>query len=726
MKNHVSNHIFFTFSDVMKSRNPAITGKIPKTNCIAPLLLDASPKAETVVRQSNMIKQTICTLFSIFTILAVPAVWADTPPTVIEINPGKTAGKVNPMIFGNNLESANGKGIFGDRDTNDPINGQGAWNPALGRPVPEVVEIAQTIKLGMLRYPGGCLTHNFDWHQAVGPKNERSYYKFGIDEYIELCRAIGAEPLMNVSEICSPKDAADLVEYLNMPASAQYPWAMKRAMWGHPEPYKVRYFEMANESDHGNHNVKPELHRTASEYASWYLDCAAAMRAKDQNISIGGHAGTGTPVNDPWNATVLKLAGNAMDFFAVHTYVVGGSPEDPREAMQACMAVTDQVVAKLADYRKLVRQQTGKDIPLAITEFNAGFIQEKPLPYRFTFGAALFCADYMREMLKPETNVAFANYWQFLNGYWGYVRTKTNGSETKVKTLAAYPVFVLMGRHTGKTLIDCQVSNEPKIEFRGCNTVTSAKINFQPQEKYVRNLELQLSDVQKPDYTIEITGNDSFVVKFDHINNEAYWNFPSFAVNPDMAYQVKCEVKITTQTGSATPGIGLADARGWSETKSASGSHSSNANSDWTSLQCTLTPLSTAQKFNVVLRLTNGKNFTGTAEFKNIKVAEVVPRTFPPYSAVTALASIGDDAKTIELIVLNKDLDNALPVRIKLPGIISARLWTVTAPDLAVTKHAPDGAWETVSGQNINDITGSGISLTIPARSINALEITLK
>jgi len=665
------------------------------------------------------------TLFSLLAALAAGG--AETPATVIAIDPGKTAGKVNPMIFGNNMEAANGKDIFGDRDTTDPVNGQGAWNPALSQPVPEVVAAARQIKLGMLRYPGGCLTHNFDWHQAVGPKAERTYYKFGIDEYIELCRAIGAVPLMNVSEICSPQDAADLVEYLNMPAESKYPWAMKRAQWGHPEPYGVRYFEMANESDHGNHKAKPQLRRSATEYAQWYLDCAAAMRAKDGSILIGGHAGTGTPVSDPWNATVLKLAGKAMDFFAVHTYVVGGGPEDTREAMQACMAVTDQVVSKLADYRKLVKQETGRDIPLAVTEYNAGFVQEKPVPYRFTFGAALFCADYMREMLKPETNVAFANYWQFLNGYWGYLRTKTSGAETKVETLAAYPVFKLMGEHTLSTLIDCQVGNEPKIEFDGCNGALGAKKEFRLEEKFVRNVDFKLgSGGAKKGYSIEVTGPDSFTVKFDHFNGEAYWEFTPFEVDKAMAYQVSCEVKITTDSGSAAPGIGLADARGWAATHSACGIQANSVNPDWTPLQSTLNALSTAKKMSLVLRLLNGQDFSGTAEYKNIKIAEIERKCFPPYSAITAMATVGSDPKTIQLIVLNKDLDNALPVEVKLAGIASARLWSVSAPDLAVIKNAPDAAYERISGEAVSNITGAGLTLTIPARSINALEIKLK
>ncbi|HCE45433.1 MAG TPA: hypothetical protein DET40_17985 [Lentisphaeria bacterium] len=647
-------------------------------------------------------------------------------PVLIQVDPGKSPGAVNPLIFGNNLEAANGKDIFSSKvDTAEPTNGQGSWNPGLRRPVPEVVEICKSVRMGMLRYPGGCLTHNFDWHQAVGPASERKYFKFGIDEYIELCRAIGAEPLMNVSEICSPKDTADLVEYLNLPAVPEYPWAMKRAQWGHKEPYKVKYFEMANESDHGNHNVQPLLKRNATEYAGWYLSCAEAMRSKDRSILVGGHAGTGTPVSDPWNHTLLKLAGGKMDFLAVHTYAVSGTSDDTSIPMRACMASTDQMEAKLADYRALSRKAAGKEIPLAVTEFNASFIQEKPVPYRFTFGAALFCADYMRVMLKPENNVAFANYWQFLNGYWGYLRTKTENGQTQISTRAPYPVFKLLGEHTDTALLDCRVSNEPRLEFEGFVRAMPAKKNFHAEKVFIRNMDFPLADDSSRPYKIRAKGRNSMEIIFSEFTGESYFEFKDFPVKPGLSYQVSFELKSTPEKGSISPGLGLCDARGWTASKSACGVEGSGDDLDWKSYESSMMILPDAKALYLVLRIRQAQKFSGRIEMRNIRIAEIEPESFPPYSAITAFATGTSDRKVVKLIVMNKHHADDLPAHVSLKNIRSAKIWTVSAPDLAVISNSPDGAFERVSGEPVEGISAEGFTRTFPARSISAVEIVL-
>jgi len=42
-----------------------------------------------------------------------------------------------------------------------------------------------------------------------------------------------------------------------------------------------------------------------------------------------------------------------------------------------------------------LKQTSGKSVGLAITEFNGGFIQEKPVPYRHSLGNALVNADLL-------------------------------------------------------------------------------------------------------------------------------------------------------------------------------------------------------------------------------------------------------------------------------------------------------------------------------------------
>lgn len=188
----------------------------------------------------------------------------------IHIDSGKVRGAVNELVFGHNLEAGDSRGLFSlPADAPEPRTfevgyAQGYWDPVQQRPAPGVVKAMKQFRFGALRYPGGCLAHNFRWKETIGPMAERgsANWSFGLDEYLRLCSALECEPQIIITDYgmeaeLIPQDAADLVEYLNMPATPQYPWAMKRAANGHPEPYGVKYFEIGNESSHGNHGNKP-------------------------------------------------------------------------------------------------------------------------------------------------------------------------------------------------------------------------------------------------------------------------------------------------------------------------------------------------------------------------------------------------------------------------------------------------------------------------------------
>ena len=260
-----------------------------------------------------------CSAF--FGILACTAAHA-APVATITVNARHMSARVQPLVFGHNIEASDAFGIFGNNhEYVAPTTGNGLWNPETQAPAAETVALSKEIGTSMLRYPGGCLVHGFDWKASVGPIVARPHAAFGIDEFIAACRRVGAEPLMMVSDYTgTPQDAADLVEYLNAPADAAHPWAQKRAAGGHPQPYAVRYFEMGNESDHGNHELLPHQRFTGETYGEWFIDCARRMRAIDPKIKLGALMGTGTGPFDPWNAQVLTRVKGLADFIIVHTY----------------------------------------------------------------------------------------------------------------------------------------------------------------------------------------------------------------------------------------------------------------------------------------------------------------------------------------------------------------------------------------------------------------------
>jgi alpha-L-arabinofuranosidase len=60
--------------------------------------------------------------------------------------------------------------------------------------------------MSVLRYASGCLAHNFDSRKTVGPDAKKNGWLFGLDEYLSLSHAIGAVPLITISDYVPPAD----------------------------------------------------------------------------------------------------------------------------------------------------------------------------------------------------------------------------------------------------------------------------------------------------------------------------------------------------------------------------------------------------------------------------------------------------------------------------------------------------------------------------------------
>ena len=110
--------------------------------------------------------------------------------------------------------------------------------------------------LKMLRYGGTMINvPGYRFKNMIGPREQRPPYRghwywwatngFGIEEFVQLCEACGFEAAVAVNVLEDAQDMADMVEYLNGPASSK--WGAERAANGHPEPYGVHYFEIGNE-----------------------------------------------------------------------------------------------------------------------------------------------------------------------------------------------------------------------------------------------------------------------------------------------------------------------------------------------------------------------------------------------------------------------------------------------------------------------------------------------
>ena len=156
----------------------------------------------------------------------------------------------------------------------------------------DTTSIARSLNSGFWRLPGGNFLSDWDWHDAIGPRDRRAPMfdhawsamqtnDLGMDEWMELARLVGVEPYVTVNAgLGDGHSAAEEVEYLNGPATSE--WGAKRAANGHPEPYRVKYWNIGNEPYGWWQIGKTSL----DYYLIKHRDFADRMRAVDPGIIL--------------------------------------------------------------------------------------------------------------------------------------------------------------------------------------------------------------------------------------------------------------------------------------------------------------------------------------------------------------------------------------------------------------------------------------------------------
>jgi len=643
--------------------------------------------------------------------------YSSTVENTLFIDFSKDLGQINRKVFGNNIIAYDPKA----NETNYSAEyygysdyGAGIWDPIHKESVKEVIDLAKEAGITMLRFPGGCGTHHYDWKHAIG--KEREHFLYGIDEFIKTCEEIGAEAVITVSFFTGDEqDAADLVEYLNGKAEEaegsrlqgqgeeregegeeikdmgsrskgdgqkKINWADERVKNGHLKPYGVKYFEIGNEVYHGDHRgiekVLPE------EYAQRYLKYYDEMKTVDSSIKIGAVLHT-----TEWNNKVLGILKDKLDFGIIHTYP---SPQVNNEQLEKMsekeiFSLTLAIPVFRDEYffqetLKLLKEKSGRDIPLAITEYNGGFVQDKPVPYRHCLGTALLNAELLRIFMNPENDVLVANYWQFCNSYWGMVRSKDDFMKPSYLNYRIpinyyikrpnYYVYELYHKHFGDKLLQAEVkcdSYDTKELTHHINNITNL----------LRDGEIISENLLANKWAIkELKGvfvNEEDGVLKIHFYNPMQYNYfhtsKRVTIKPNSFYKVSGYIKTDNIIDSNGDGVCLEiqDSRGWIATHSAVSTEAFKGTQDWSYIESIYQTLPDAREINVIARRVGETGpLQGKAFFKNVKLNKYKPNTDIPYLSVNA--STNTDENRVFLIVINKNMDESITSTIQLKGFL--------------------------------------------------------
>jgi alpha-N-arabinofuranosidase len=257
---------------------------------------------------------------------------------------------------------------------------------------PDLLAALRGLAPSFIRWPGGSFASTYKWQDGIGPFVKRvyhpneiwggysDYYGFGTDEYLELTRQLGADPLIVLpapdDSVASVEYAMNWVHYVNDPVTTT--WGQMRARNGHPNPYHVRYFQIDNEPM--NNGFTPE------RYAAIVNLYGSRLRqiAPDAVVIACGQKRS----NDmAWSEKVIDLAGGNFDVLGVHNY------EYDSDLFESGVRRIRDYLLKLRDY---VRGSAHPGIRLAVLEWN--------LSRTYDWRAGLHAAGslILYESLTPE------------------------------------------------------------------------------------------------------------------------------------------------------------------------------------------------------------------------------------------------------------------------------------------------------------------------------------
>lgn len=258
--------------------------------------------------------------FALLTLLAAPVFASNVTEAQLSIRADQPGPVINPNIYGQFSEHLGHciyDGIWVGPDSKIPnTNG---YNTA-------VLDALRTLKVPVLRWPGGCFADEYHWKNGIGPREKRpSMYNshwggvvennsFGTHEFLDMCEMLGIEPYVCVNVGSGGvQEAMEWVEY--MTSDANSPMANLRRANGRDKPWKIHYIAVGNESWGCGGEMRPEYYadnfRRFNTFIKDYTD------EKINRVACGPNDD-----NYEWTDTVMKIVGKRLNGLSLHYYTI--------------------------------------------------------------------------------------------------------------------------------------------------------------------------------------------------------------------------------------------------------------------------------------------------------------------------------------------------------------------------------------------------------------------
>jgi alpha-N-arabinofuranosidase len=425
-------------------------------------------------------------------LIAPKALYSQAVESRIEVLINEPIGTINPNLYSHFVEHLGGvvyDGIWVGEDSKIP-NIKGIRKA--------LVESLAKIKPGVIRYPGGCFADQYDWRDGVGPRDKRptrvnfwadTNYKatadykklnsgpqkyepnwFGTDEFMNLCRLVGAKPYLAANlRSLDVRAYLEWLEYCNAPAGLTT-LSNQRAANNSKDPYDVQFWGIGNESWGCGGDFLPE------EYAEEFRKFTAWLPTYGVKLQLIGSGPNGGDIGwtrrffakltEKGSGQLNKLYGWALHYYS-GTTGKGVSDQYTDNEWYDLIARSDRMESLIRDHWAAMGEiDRDHKIKLIVDEWGAWHNQDANVPpaylydYAGTLRDALISGINLDTFQRNADKVAMANPAQLVNT----IHSLFQAQEDKFAVTPNYHVFEMYMPHAGATAVRTEFA-APQVAY---------------------------------------------------------------------------------------------------------------------------------------------------------------------------------------------------------------------------------------------------------------------
>jgi len=339
----------------------------------------------------------------------------------------------------------------------------------------DIVEALKKLKVGVLRWPGGCFADGYHWMDGIGYKAQRKHTEnvawgnvrennaFGTHEFLELCDMIKAEPYLALNMGSGTvQESSDWVKYVNHANGSSYLTDM-RAKNGRSKPWNVKYWGVGNESWDCGGNM------TASQYVSEYRKYATHITNYGNSENLFRIAVGPGSEDYNWTETVMRdIPLKLIEGLSVHHYSVinwsakGSATLFPEQEYFRTMEQAWRLERFITKNSEVMdKYDPKKKVALIVDEWGGWYEVEPGTNKNFlyqqnTMRDAMIAGLSLNIFQNHADRVRMANLAQIVNVLQAVILTK----EEKLILTPTYHVMEMYNVHQEAVMIPIQITSE--------------------------------------------------------------------------------------------------------------------------------------------------------------------------------------------------------------------------------------------------------------------------